>query len=49
MARDAWGYPISGAPLPQGLIFVPLCVGGALIALFAFECILRPEPAAAEE
>ena len=49
MVRDAWGYPMSGAPLPQGLIYLPLGLGGALIALFAVECILRPARAAAVE
>ena len=28
------GLPIAGAPLPQGIMFLPLCLGGALIALF---------------
>jgi len=26
---------MAGAPLPQGLYFLPICVGGVLIALFA--------------
>jgi TRAP-type C4-dicarboxylate transport system permease small subunit len=42
MVRDAWDYPMSGAPLPQGLTFLPLSVGGALIAVFAIERLLRP-------
>ena len=43
MTADAWGYSMAGAPLPQGLVFLPLCLGGALITAFALEWILRPE------
>jgi len=43
MTVDAWGYSMAGAPLPQGLVFLPLCLGGALITAFALEWILRPE------
>jgi TRAP-type C4-dicarboxylate transport system permease small subunit len=45
MALDSWDYPIAGAPLPQGAAFLPMCLGGALIALFALEHIVRPRPA----
>ena len=34
---DSWAVPMAGAPLPQGLVFLPLSIGGALIALFAIE------------
>jgi TRAP-type C4-dicarboxylate transport system permease small subunit len=37
MMIDSWDYAIAGAPLPQGMVYLPLCVGGALIALFAIE------------
>lgn len=37
MMLDAWGYSMAGAPLPQGIAYLPLCAGGALIALFAIE------------
>ena len=43
MTVDAWGYSMAGAPLPQGLVFLPLCLGGVLITAFALEWILRPE------
>lgn len=46
MAIDAWDYPIAGAPLPQGAAFLPMCLGGALIALFALEHIVRPHAVA---
>ena len=45
MAIDAWDYPIAGAPLPQGAAFLPMCLGGALIAAFSLEHIVRPRPA----
>jgi TRAP-type C4-dicarboxylate transport system permease small subunit len=34
---DGWGIQMAGTPLPQGLWFLPVCLGGALIALFAVE------------
>lgn len=40
LALDDWSYRMAGVPLPQGVVFVPLCVGGALIALFAVERIV---------
>jgi TRAP-type C4-dicarboxylate transport system permease small subunit len=46
MVGDAWGYPIAGAPIPQGFAYVPLCIGGLLIAIFALEKVLSPAPLA---
>jgi TRAP-type C4-dicarboxylate transport system permease small subunit len=40
LAIDAWDYPMAGAPLPQGAVYLPLCLGGALIAVFAIEQML---------
>jgi len=37
---DSWAVPMAGAPLPQGLVFLPFCVGGALITLFAIERVM---------
>lgn len=37
---DSWAVPMAGAPLPQGLVFLPFSVGGVLIALFAIERLL---------
>jgi TRAP-type C4-dicarboxylate transport system permease small subunit len=34
---DSWAVPMAGAPLSQGLVFLPFSVGGALITLFAIE------------
>jgi TRAP-type C4-dicarboxylate transport system permease small subunit len=41
MMIDAWDYRIAGAPLPQGIMFAPLCIGGALIAIFSIEQLIR--------
>ncbi len=40
LLMDGWDVRMAGAPLPQGLYFLPICVGGVLIALFAFERLL---------
>ena len=37
---DEWPVAMAGAPLPSGLRFAGLCVGGALILLFAVERLL---------
>ncbi len=34
---DEWPVAMAGAPLPSGLKFAGLCIGGALILLFAVE------------
>ena len=41
MMIDAWDYEIAGAPLPQGIMVLPLCLGGVLIAIFSIEQLLR--------
>ena len=41
MMLDAWDYQIAGAPLPHGIMFLPLCLGGTLIAIFSIEQLLR--------
>jgi TRAP-type C4-dicarboxylate transport system permease small subunit len=33
---------MAGAPLPQGIVFLPMCAGGVLIALFALEQLISP-------
>ena len=47
LAVDAWNVPMAGAPLPVGLRFAPVALGGALLALFALERLVRgfSEPA----
>jgi TRAP-type C4-dicarboxylate transport system permease small subunit len=44
MMLDAWDYRIAGAPLPQGIMFLPLCLGGVLIAIFSIEQLIRLWP-----
>jgi len=34
---DGWSVPMAGAPLPQGVVYLPIALGGALIALFSLE------------
>ena len=52
---DDWTVTMAGAPLPSGLKFAGLCVGGALILLFAVERLLTGDyrapdaPAGAED
>jgi TRAP-type C4-dicarboxylate transport system permease small subunit len=46
MLIDAWDYPMAGAPLPQGFVFLPMCLGGALIAIFSLEQMFAPPPVA---
>jgi len=43
MAAEAWDYAIAGALLPQGVVYLPLCIGGALITLFSIERVLDME------
>jgi TRAP-type C4-dicarboxylate transport system permease small subunit len=37
---DGWEIAMAGVPLPQGLWFLPVCLGGALIALFSVERLI---------
>jgi len=38
---DTWDVSLAGVAVPQGASYLPLCVGGALIALFAADLLLR--------
>jgi TRAP-type C4-dicarboxylate transport system permease small subunit len=52
LSTDSWTYEVAGAPLPQGVVYIPVCVGGILIAIFAleqFKHILRAAPALKSE
>jgi TRAP-type C4-dicarboxylate transport system permease small subunit len=49
---DDWPVAMAGAPLPSGLKFAGLCIGGALILLFSLERLLTGDyraPDVAEE
>jgi len=45
---DEWPVAMAGAPLPSGLKFAGLCVGGALILLFSIERLLTGDYCAPE-
>jgi TRAP-type C4-dicarboxylate transport system permease small subunit len=46
---DGWSIPMAGAPLPSGLMFLPIGLGGALISLFALERLVTRAPAPSVE
>jgi TRAP-type C4-dicarboxylate transport system permease small subunit len=41
---DGLDVRIAGAPLPQSITYLPLSLGGALMAVFALPRLLAPEP-----
>lgn len=41
---DDWTVPMPGAPLPAGIRFIALVLGGGLIALFAVERLFSADP-----
>lgn len=45
LVQDAWSTPMAGAPMPEGVSYLGLTAGGALIALFAFERLISGDPA----
>ncbi|MFC7378804.1 TRAP transporter small permease [Brevundimonas sp. GCM10030266] len=45
---DDWAVNMAGAPLPSGLKFAGLCVGGGLILLFSIERLLTGDYRAPE-
>jgi TRAP-type C4-dicarboxylate transport system permease small subunit len=40
LAWDNSGFLMAGVPLPQGLTYLPLAVGGLLIAVFALDLLI---------
>lgn len=42
MFVDGIGISLAGAPLPQSITYLPLCIGGALIFIFAIERMIFP-------
>ncbi len=46
---DSWAVPMAGAPLPEGVSYVGLCLGGGLIALFSMERLFSGDDHAAEQ
>jgi TRAP-type C4-dicarboxylate transport system permease small subunit len=41
LCMQTWDERLAGIALPQGASYLPLCAGGALIALFAADLLLR--------
>jgi TRAP-type C4-dicarboxylate transport system permease small subunit len=48
LAHDNWSVAMAGVPLPQGVAYLPMCIGGLLIAAFALE-LLASDAGLAEE
>lgn len=46
LAADSWNVPMAGARIPEGTFFLPLCAGGAFIAIFAAHRLLTDAPTA---
>ena len=41
LAVETWSAAMPGLPIPQGMDYVPLVIGGVLIALFSLEKLVR--------
>ena len=41
LAAGTWSAAMPGLPIPQGMDYVPLVVGGILISLFSMEKLVR--------
>ncbi len=37
---DSWSIPMAGTPLPEGVAYIGICLGGVLIVLFALERLI---------
>jgi TRAP-type C4-dicarboxylate transport system permease small subunit len=48
LSAATWNIPMAGLSLPQGAAYVPLSVGGLLIAAFALNLLLRAPDIRAE-
>lgn len=46
---ETWDVSMPGAPIPQGMGYVPLWIGGVLITVFAVELLLRAPDLQVEE
>jgi TRAP-type C4-dicarboxylate transport system permease small subunit len=46
LAADSWEVPMAGARIPEGSFYLPLCLGGALIALFSLNHLFAGKSAA---
>jgi TRAP-type C4-dicarboxylate transport system permease small subunit len=43
MASDTWSVKLAGARLPQGLLYIPLAIGGLLIVVFSIAHIFNQD------
>ena len=48
LVKDGWGINIAGAPLFQGVSYLPLVAGGSMICLFAVGGLVRAVNAAVD-
>ena len=46
LAADSWEVPMAGARIPEGTFYLPLCLGGALIAVFSLNHLFAGKTAA---
>lgn len=46
LVSESWDFPMAGAPLPQGVVYLPIAIGGALITIFAVERMIAAHKAA---
>lgn len=46
LAADSWEVPMAGARIPEGTFYLPLCLGGALIAVFSLNHLFAGNTAA---
>ncbi|TWI05790.1 TRAP-type C4-dicarboxylate transport system permease small subunit [Luteimonas cucumeris] len=46
LAADSWEVPMAGARIPEGMFYLPLCLGGALMASFALQHLFAGKPSA---
>lgn len=44
LLADGWDVRMTGTPLPQSAVFLPMSIGGALSALFALAALGRKAP-----
>jgi TRAP-type C4-dicarboxylate transport system permease small subunit len=49
LVAESWNFPMAGAPLPQGIVYLPICIGGALIAIFSIERMVARASAGAQQ
>lgn len=46
LTADSWEVPMAGARIPEGTFYLPLCLGGVLIAVFSLHHLFAGKNAA---